>query len=588
MGAGLAKTESAPDAPPSGRLRLFVAGEGRFAAHHLPDSGEVTVGRDPGCELHVDDPSVAPRHAVLSMGPPVRIADLGSGIPTSVHQHRVLPGHPVEVAPGDILHLGGVILMVEGRGTAPPRRILPHGYFELRLEEECNRAARYHSSFALLRIACDPSCPSAAIEEILANSIRLVDVIAVGGPSDYEVMLVDTPEVDLKLVVSRLETQLAERGGKPRIGIAVYPRDGRSADALLARANGELAPRQPSAEPAPSSGAMQDLYSMVERIAWSDISVLIFGETGVGKERLAEAVHKNSRRASMPFLRLNCAALTETLLESELFGHEKGSFTGAQSAKAGLLESANGGTVFLDEVGDMPMTTQVKLLRVIEERKVRRVGALKPLPIDVRFVAATNRDLELEVQRGSFRKDLFFRLNGISFVIPPLRERVGEIEGLARRLIGEACQRMGRAEEPELSPEVLALLQQYPWPGNIRELRNAIERAGRAARAAGGGGAATHRGSALPVRRQPDRGGAGFGDLAAHAGEAAGGVQHPAPAEAAGHGALERCRGRSTSWRRPAPPLLPSGPRWRRAPSCWCSPDRRWASCTSSSPTSRP
>ncbi len=456
MGVGLASSESAPEALPAGRLRLFVAGEGRFATHHLPDSGEVTIGRDPGCELVVDDATVAPRHAVLSMGPTVRLADLGSGLLTSVHQHRVLPGHSVEVAPGDILHLGGVILMVEGRGTAPPRRILPHGYFELRLEEECNRAARFHSGFALLRIACDPFCPSAAIEEILANSIRLVDVIAVGAPSEYEVMLVDTPPEDLKLVVSRLETQLAERGAKPRIGMAVYPRDGRGADALLAHASGAVAPPESAAMPGPSSGAMRDLYSMVERIAWSDISVLIFGETGVGKERLAEAVHKNSRRASMPFLRLNCAALTETLLESELFGHEKGSFTGAQSAKAGLLESANGGTVFLDEVGDMPMTTQVKLLRVIEERKVRRVGALKPLPIDVRFVAATNRDLEQEVQRGSFRKDLFFRLNGISFVIPPLRERVGEIEGLARGLIREACQRMGRATEPELSPEVLA------------------------------------------------------------------------------------------------------------------------------------
>src|SRR5438445_10836351 len=479
MRSGLAKTEAqgAPDAHPSGGLRLFVAGEGRFATHHLPDSGEVTIGRQPGCELHVDDPSVAPRHAVLSMGPPVRISDLGSGLGTSVRHDRVLPDKPVEVAPGDILHVGGVILMVEGRGTAPPRRILPHGYFELRLEEECNRASRYHSSFALLRIVCDPSCPSAAIEEILASSIRLVDVVAVGGPSDYEVMLVDTPPEDLKLVVSRLTTQLAERGGKPRIGMAIYPRDGRSADELLSHANGELAPRMPATEAAPAPGAMQDLYSMVERIAWSDISVLIFGETGVGKERMAEAVHKNSRRAPLPFLRLNCAALTETLLESELFGHEKGAFTGAAAAKAGLLESANGGSVFLDEVGDMPMPTQVKLLRVIEEHKVRRVGAIKTTEIDVRFVSATNRDLELEVQRGNFRKDLFFRLNGVSVFVPPLRERVGEIEGLARLLISEACGRMGRTQEPELTPEMLALLQQSPWPGNIRELRNVIERA---------------------------------------------------------------------------------------------------------------
>src|SRR3989440_9496650 len=360
----LSKTEAqgATPAHAPGRLRIFVAGEGRFTTHHLPEAGEVTIGRDPSCEIQVDDPSVAPRHAVLSMGPPVRITDLGSGLTTSLRDDRVVPGEPVEVTPGDILHVGGVILMVEGRGTAPPRRILPHGYFELRLEEECNRAARYHSTFALLRIVCDSSCPPAAIEEILANSIRLVDVVAVGAPSDYEVLVVDTPPEDLKLVVSRLETQLAERGGKPRIGMAIYPRDGRSADELLSHANGELAPRMPATEAAPAPGAMQDLYSMVERIAWSDIRVLIFGETSVGKERLAEAVHKNSRRASMPFLRLNCAALTETLLESELFGHEKGSFTGAQSAKAGPLESAQGGTRVLDQGGGMPLNTQGELL----------------------------------------------------------------------------------------------------------------------------------------------------------------------------------------------------------------------------------
>src|SRR3989440_2529391 len=357
----LSKTEAqgATPAHAPGRLRIFVAGEGRFTTHHLPEAGEVTIGRDPSCEIQVDDPSLAPRHAVLSMGPPVRIEDLGSGLVTSIRQDRVEPGAPVEVAPGDILRVGGVILMVEGRGTAPPRRILPHGYFELRLEEECNRAARYHSAFALLRIVCDPSCPSAAIEEILANSIRLVDVVAVGAPSDYEVMLVDTPPEDLKLVVSRLETQLAERGGKPRIGMAIYPRDGRSADELLSHANGELAPRMPATEAAPAPGAMQDLYSMVERIAWSDISVLIFGETGVGKERLAEAVHKNSRRGPMAVLRLHLPPLTETPLGREWFGGEKGPVPGVESATGRLLESANGGTVFLDEVGDMPMTTQV-------------------------------------------------------------------------------------------------------------------------------------------------------------------------------------------------------------------------------------
>src|SRR5690348_1435468 len=156
MGVGLAKTEAqgAPEAHPSGRLRLFVAGEGRFSTHHLPDSGQVTIGRDPACDLVIDDPSVAPRHAVLTMGPKVRIADLGSGLATTVGEQPVSGGQPVEVAPGDVLHLGRVIVMVEGRGSAPPRRILPHGYFELRLEEECHRAGRYHATFALLRIAC--------------------------------------------------------------------------------------------------------------------------------------------------------------------------------------------------------------------------------------------------------------------------------------------------------------------------------------------------------------------------------------------------------------------------------------------------
>jgi DNA-binding NtrC family response regulator len=222
--------------------------------------------------------------------------------------------------------------------------------------------------------------------------------------------------------------------------------------------------------------AMHRLYALAERVAASTISVLILGETGVGKEVLAETIHRLSPRAEGPFLRLNCASLPETLLESELFGHERGAFTGAVQAKPGLLESAHGGTVFLDEVGEMSLATQARLLRVLEERQVMRVGALRPRTIDVRFVAATNRDLQQEVARGAFREDLFFRLSGMPLRIPPLRERPSEIEPLARALVAQVCARAGR-DEPDLAGDALAALRAHGWPGNVRELRNAMERA---------------------------------------------------------------------------------------------------------------
>jgi DNA-binding NtrC family response regulator len=238
----------------------------------------------------------------------------------------------------------------------------------------------------------------------------------------------------------------------------------------------------PAASASPATGvvveddAMRRLHELVERAARSDISVLLLGETGVGKEILAESIHRASARSRSEFLRLNCAALAESLLESELFGHEKGAFTGAQAAKAGLLENAEGGTVFLDEVGELPASIQVKLLRVIEERVVTRVGSLKPRPIDVRFVSATNRDLEKEVESGRFRQDLYFRLNGLTVEIPPLRERRAEIPPLARLFVARACTQMARSELP-ITPEAMAELGSYGWPGNIRELRNMMERA---------------------------------------------------------------------------------------------------------------
>jgi transcriptional regulator with PAS, ATPase and Fis domain len=318
------------------------------------------------------------------------------------------------------------------------------------------------------------------VEEAFAATLREADVLALYAPGEYEILLVDTAPDDAVLVSGRLSAYLAQSGVRVRVGLAFHPRDGAAAEAILARACDAvrgMSPVGPVTEPRPQSAAMQKLRQHVEQVATSDLSVLILGETGAGKEMLAETVHRLSPRAKGPFLRLHCAAFSESLLESELFGHEKGSFTGAHQAKPGLLESANGGTVLLDEIGELPLSTQVKLLRVLEDRKVLRIGALTPRSIDVRFVAATNRDLEAEVATGRFRLDLYFRLNGMSLVVPPLRERAEEIESLARAFITQGCRKMNRTVEPTLSPEALERLRSYSWPGNIRELRNTIERA---------------------------------------------------------------------------------------------------------------
>ncbi len=232
-----------------------------------------------------------------------------------------------------------------------------------------------------------------------------------------------------------------------------------------------------SAPAAPSrASSTEELERTIALVAKSELSVILVGETGVGKEVMAERIHRASRRSSGKLLALNCAALTETLLESELFGHERGAFTGAVATKPGLLESARGGTVFLDELGEMPMATQARLLRAIEAREVIRVGGVEPRALDVRYLAATNRDLQERIDSGAFRRDLYYRLNGMTLRIPPLRERVAEIAPLARELVQRACAAAGRPV-CAIAPAAMARLESHPWPGNVRELRNTVERA---------------------------------------------------------------------------------------------------------------
>lgn len=221
---------------------------------------------------------------------------------------------------------------------------------------------------------------------------------------------------------------------------------------------------------------MQDLFGKIRKVAPTDSNVLIQGESGTGKELVARALHNLSQRAKAPMISVNCAAIPETLIESELFGHEKGAFTGASAGRAGLVEAADGGTLFLDEIGELPLEAQARLLRVLQEGEIRRVGSTQSQKVDVRLVAATHRDLKTLAKLGDFREDLYYRLHVIALKLPPLRERGNDILEIAKAFLARQCARMG-SEAMYFSREAEQAIRHYPWPGNVRELENAIERA---------------------------------------------------------------------------------------------------------------
>jgi DNA-binding NtrC family response regulator len=225
-----------------------------------------------------------------------------------------------------------------------------------------------------------------------------------------------------------------------------------------------------------AGAAMQRVFAAIQKVAETDLTVLVRGESGTGKELVAQALHQRSPRRDRPFVAVNCAAISPELVESELFGHEKGAFTGADARRQGRFEAANGGTIFLDEIGDMAPETQAKVLRVLQERSFERVGGTAPIEVDVRVVAATHRPLEQDVAHEKFREDLYYRLRVVELVLPPLRERSEDVPALALRFLAQVSERLGRAA-PRLGESALAALVRHAWPGNVRELRNVIEQA---------------------------------------------------------------------------------------------------------------
>ena len=462
---------------------LIVAGAGEQPSSRVVTFGEpddeLVFGRHADCDVVIDHESVSRRHARFRRrGAQIAVEDVGSTNGTRVNGAAI--DGPRRLAAGDVVEIGmATAVLATTTAIRDRRHVATVSELEDRLLAEVERARRYHRALALvmLRVAG----PGEAMEDhvaALARALRRMDLLAEYGTDELALLLPETGRAAADAVIER--ARRAPAGLAVTAGAAIYPEDGTHAGELIGvareRLRGIAHPPGARAAAAPaiaSDPKMQHVMRLVERVAPSPITVLIVGETGVGKEVIAEAIHRRGPRASGPFVRLNCAALTETLVESELFGHEQGAFTGAIAARPGQFELAAGGTLFLDEIGELSPATQAKLLRALEARAVIRVGGRREIAIDVRIVCATHRDLEVEAHRGRFREDLYFRIGAFVIPVPPLRDRRSEIIPLATRFVAE----LAPGRHATIAPAAIAMLEAHDWPGNVRELRNAIERA---------------------------------------------------------------------------------------------------------------
>jgi DNA-binding NtrC family response regulator len=447
----------------------------------LPPHGRLAFGRSEDCDVRVNDTSVSRRHAAVEVaGNGIYVEDLGSHNGTTVN--GLVIDERRRLRTGDLIGLGEVNVFFRTAAPQSARLIHSRAGFVARLDDELERACRFDRPLGMLVLAGLGG--EDVFEAALARRLR---------PSDFccsvdEELWVALPEAEAVDGEALAEAMVAGTSG--RAGLAVAPSDGATSDTLIegaqaacasadaghvVRSAGSESRRQlGDATIVVADAAMKRIYALLDRLAAADIAVLVAGETGVGKEHAAFAIHAASPWAQGPFIRWNCAALQHSLIESELFGHAKGAFSGATNDKAGLLEAAAGGTLFLDEVGELSAPAQAKLLRALETRYVTRVGETAERKVDFRVVSATNRDLLAEVEAGRFRRDLYFRLTAATVMIPPLRSRTSELPPLANLFVAQLRSKSGRPPMV-VSDEAMRVLLTYDWPGNIRELRNAIE-----------------------------------------------------------------------------------------------------------------
>jgi DNA-binding NtrC family response regulator len=463
----------------------------------------LVIGRAPGVDIEITDSALSRQHARFELvEDEVWVEDLGSTNGTLLAGQRVQRAY---VPAGAEVTMGAVMVQVRAGGPADLYRLRSHDEFLRDVAEEVYRARTFQRRLAVLLLGTPPNEETNISRwcQTIRQRLRPIDRMGVYGYSAVEILLPEMDEAGARALAEALITDEKPTPVSLLGGLALFPDSANSTEELLeacrtallgatAKQPVQVAPArsvrsfesaadQQAAASAPEravvhSEAMKEVWATVKRLAATSIPVLIFGETGTGKEVVARAIHHGGPRREKRMICVNCGAIPDQLLESVLFGHVKGAFTGAHKDQAGVFESADGGTLLLDEIGELPLQAQIALLRVLETKRVTRVGATREVPVDVRVLAATHQNLEEMCQAGRFRWDLFYRLNGMSLEVPPLRKRPEDIPPLVEHFIAQANS-ANHCQVESIDGGALQLLCECPWAGNVRELRNVIERA---------------------------------------------------------------------------------------------------------------